>query len=292
MSQPHVSVIVPHYNDLVRLDQCLAALVAQTYPRDQFEIIVSDNASPQGEAAVAAAIAGRARLVITPKKGAGPARNGGAAVARGEILAFTDSDCVPEPQWLTSGVEALKDGEFVGGAMRVLVGDEAHMTGAEAYECVFGFRNQIYVERKGFTVTANLFCAAALFKAVGDFRTGVSEDIEWCERAGAAGYRIRYASDALVGHPARRSLAELQTKHRRIDRELYALHLDKGGSRALWFLRAVAQLLALPLDVAKVLRHPRLDAGARVRALGVLGVTRVWIALDRASLIVQPVSHP
>ena len=61
---PFVSVIVPHFNDLGGLVLCLADLERQTWPRDRFEIVVADNASPQGEAAVAAAIDGRARLVI------------------------------------------------------------------------------------------------------------------------------------------------------------------------------------------------------------------------------------
>ncbi len=82
-------------------------MAAQTYPRDGFEIIVADNASPEGEAAIAALIAGRAELTIVAERGAGAARNGGAAKARGEILAFTDCDCVPEPRWLEAGVAAL-----------------------------------------------------------------------------------------------------------------------------------------------------------------------------------------
>src|SRR5688572_18224951 len=92
---PQVSVIVPHYGDLANLDRCLSALVRQTYPRERFEIVVADNGSPQGEAAVLQAIAGRARLTIVAEKGAGPARNGGVAVSQGRILAFTDADCRP-----------------------------------------------------------------------------------------------------------------------------------------------------------------------------------------------------
>src|SRR5580692_8311496 len=134
-----VSVIVPHYNDLASLDLCLAALARQTFPAEEREIIVADNASPQGEAAVAKVIANRARLVIVPQKGAGPARNGGVAVSTGDILAFTDSDCVPEPHWLERGIAALAHCDFAGGRVDVLVGDPAHMSAAEAFERVFAF---------------------------------------------------------------------------------------------------------------------------------------------------------
>jgi glycosyltransferase involved in cell wall biosynthesis len=104
---PFVSVIVPHYRDLAGLNLCLSALAAQTYPKDRFEVVVADNASPEGPELVGEAIGGRARLVVVSERGAGPARNGGVAVAKAAVLAFTDSDCVPEPQWLIEGIRAL-----------------------------------------------------------------------------------------------------------------------------------------------------------------------------------------
>ena len=89
-----VSVVVPHYRDLRALDLCLDSLARQTLPGNRFEVIVADNNSPEGAAVVEHAIAGRARLVIVNERGAGPARNGGVAVATGNVLAFIDSDCV------------------------------------------------------------------------------------------------------------------------------------------------------------------------------------------------------
>ena len=139
---PRISVVVPHYNDLERLDTCLAALVTQTLPREDYEIIVADNNSPCGLAEVEKAVAGRARVVTAMEPGAGPARNAGAEAAQGQILAFTDSDCVPEPQWLEKGVAALgRDGDFIGGGMKVLVPGDRPMSGAEAFETVFAFDN-------------------------------------------------------------------------------------------------------------------------------------------------------
>ena len=181
---PRVTVVIPHYRDFTRLDLCLKALEGQTFPREQFEIVVADNASPSGEAALQAAVAGRARWVVVGERGAGPTRNGGVAAARGELLAFTDSDCIPEPQWLAEGIAALDRYDVVGGAMTVLA--DGPLTAAEAFERVFAFDNADYVLRKGFTVTANLFCPKAVFQAVGGFRVGVPEDKEWSHRATAA----------------------------------------------------------------------------------------------------------
>ncbi len=132
------------------------------------------------------AIAGRASLTIVGEKGAGPARNGGVAASNGAILAFTDCDCVPSPEWLTAGIAALERAPVVGGRMTVSTSE--CKSGAEAFESVFAFDNEDYVTRKGFTVTANLFCSRKTFDEVGPFRTGVSEDTEWCWRARDRGF--------------------------------------------------------------------------------------------------------
>ena len=283
---PSVSVIVPHYDDLARLDLCLAALGRQTYPADDLEIIVSDNASPCGQAAVEAAIAGRARLAVTASPGAGAARNGGVAFARGQILAFTDCDCQPEPDWLVKGLAALEGYDFVGGAMKVLVNDPASLTSAEAFERVFAFDNAAYVKRKGFTVTANLFCRRAVFEAVGGFLVGVPEDVEWSHRARAAGYRIGYAPDAVVGHPARRSWAELTTKWQRLNTEQFGLIKDRPFGRWLWLARNALLPVSALAHTPKVMRSAQVSSlKQRLGALGMLYRMRLWRLADAAQLV-------
>jgi glycosyltransferase involved in cell wall biosynthesis len=288
-SLPHVSVVVPHYHDLAGLDACLTALTAQTFPADRFEIIVADNNSPEGADAVAQAIAGRARLTVVTEKGAGPARNGGVAAARGEILAFTDSDCVPEPEWLAAGVAALQHCDFAGGAMSVLVSDPAHPTPTEAFELVFAFNNQAYVRDKGFTVTANLFCTRKLFDEVGGFRVGVSEDVEWCQRATRAGYRIGYAADARVGHPARRDWPELERKWRRMAHEGFLLALEARHGRLTWLVKALAMPVSAVAHTPKVLASPALRTwSARRGALEVLYRSRFWRFRENLRLLASP----
>jgi GT2 family glycosyltransferase len=195
-SGPRISVVVPHFDDLANLDKCLSALERQTIPADQFEIVVADNNSTCGRGPVERTIAGRAQLVTVSERGAGPTRNGGASVARGEILAFTDSDCVPSPEWLAEGTAALADYDFVGGRVTVSVADEGNVTPTEAFEKVFAFDFERYIKRKGFTGSGNLFVPRAIFNAVGGFGTGVSEDVDWSRRAIAKGYRLGYAPAA------------------------------------------------------------------------------------------------
>lgn len=283
---PKVSVVVPHYQDLEGLDRCLDALSRQTYPARDFEIVVADNNSPAGVAAVEQLIAGRARLTVVTEKGAGPARNGGVAASQGAQLAFTDSDCVPDPEWLAEGLARLESFDLVGGRMLVLVGDAAHMTGAEAFEVVFAFDNASYVNRKGFTVTANLFCARSVFDAVGGFKVGVSEDLEWGLRARGLGYRIGYADRAVVGHPARRTWPELKRKWERLSAETFGLVASAPGGRARWLLRAFALPLSALAHTPKVLGSPALPGGrSRLAALVVLYRLRTWRFVDALRLL-------
>lgn len=290
MSVPDISVIIPHYNDLERLDRCLAALSVQTLSPERFEIIVSDNASPAGEAAVAQVIAGRARLVIATEKGAGPARNMGVKAARGAILAFTDADCLPDPGWLEAGIALLDRYDIVGGRMVVLVGEGRAMTGAEAFECVFAFDNKSYVLKKGFSVTANLFCTRATFDAVGDFRLHVSEDIEWCFRARAGGHSIGYADDAVVGHPARANWLELKHKWQRVNAELFKLKLTEPNGRLRWGLATAIIPVSIGAHIFPIFRNQQVKAGrARMAAVVTLIRIRAWRFKDSTRLLFSQV---
>jgi GT2 family glycosyltransferase len=283
-----VSVIVPHYSDLRRLAECLDALEAQTTLRGEFEIVVADNNSPEGPAAIERVIAGRARLATSLEKGAGPTRNAGARAAEGAIFAFTDCDCVPAPQWLEEGLAALGRHDVVGGGMRVSVADPERVTPVESFERVFAFDNERYVREKGFTVTANLFCRREVFEAVGGFRNGVSEDVEWCHRATAKGFSLGYADRALVEHPARQTWDELTRKWARLNHETCSLYLQRPGGRLTWLLRSLALPASAVVHAPRVLSAPRLNSPReRLGALGVLFRVRMWRFGHALSLAVK-----
>jgi GT2 family glycosyltransferase len=284
---PFVSVVVPHYQDLAGLEICLAALAAQTYPRDRFEVVVADNNSPVGIAAVEKVVRGRAQLVPVAEKGAGPARNGAAAASRGEVLAFIDSDCVAEPQWLAEGVAALERFDLVGGRVRVLVSDPERMTAAEAFERVFAFDFKTYIEKKGFTGAGNMFCRRALFDRVGGFRVGMSEDVEWSRRATAAGARLGYAPAAAVGHPARVTWEELKGKWRRVNAETFGLMAGRKDQRVRWLARNALMPLSAIAHTPKVLVSRELNTlDQRAAALVMLYRLRLWRLADAISLLV------
>jgi len=285
-AHPFVSVIMPHYQDLEGLKICLASLEAQDYPRDRFEIVVGDNNSPVGLAAVTEAVAGRARVVVVTEKGAGPARNGAVAASKGEVLAFIDSDCVAEPAWLTEGVAGLARFDLVGGHVRVLVQDPDHMTSAEAFERVFAFDFKTYIEKKGFTGAGNMFCRRELFDRTGAFRVGLSEDLEWSRRAVATGARLGYAPGAVVGHPARVTWEQLRGKWRRLNAETFGLMDGQKHQRVKWLARNALMPLSAIAHTPKVLTSGELNtAKQRAQAIGMLFRLRLWRLYDAVALL-------
>ena len=282
-----VSVIVPHYNDLEGLEICLAALGRQTFPAEHFEIVVADNNSPQGAAAVEKVVAGRARVVTVMQRGAGPARNGGAAASRGELLAFIDSDCQADPLWLAEGIKALEACDIAGGSVDVLVKDAGRMTPAEAFERIFAFNMERYVKEKGFVGSGNLFCRRTVFEAVGPFGTGVSEDVDWSHRATAKSFRIGYAPLARVGHPARRNWAELKRKWERINLETYGLVIRRPFGRISWFKTFLLLPLSALAHTPRVLASRQLNWRQKISAVGMLYRLRLWRMMDYGRLLLS-----
>lgn len=221
MSQPRVSVVIPHLNDHARLPRCLELLQRQSYPSELTEIVVVDNGSSRPIRDIIAAFPG-VREAFEAERGCGTARNRGVQLSRGEILAFTDSDCLPDRDWVANGVQRLiapGAPDILGGDILIFCGDERHPTEVELYEKVFGFQQQLYVRRKHFAAGANIITTRPVFEKVGGFRNGrLPEDLEWGRRATAMGYRVGFAPDAVVKHPARRSWSDLRWK---MDRTIF-----------------------------------------------------------------------
>ena len=290
--EPQVTIIIPHYNDPAALELCLSSLVTQTYPASRREIVVCDNNSMPPDK-LGPLLEGRARLVVEAEKGAGPARNRAVAAARGNLLAFIDCDCIAAPGWLAAGIATLADADIVGGRVEVF-SEAPRPTGADVFEQIFAFDQRTYVQEKGFSVTANLFCRKATFDAVGPFVNGLSEDLEWCRRAGRMGYSLAYADSALVKHPTRSDWPALRDKWRRMVREEYLTRRQSGQSRGAWLARqAIIAGSALP-HMAKVARS-NFSIGERVRAVGVLWRLRLWragagvrVAIEDPSLTSRP----
>jgi GT2 family glycosyltransferase len=286
--RPFVSVIIPHYNDVQALSICVASLRDQTWPATSMEIIVADNNSACGLDAVASAARG-CRVVHAPIQGAGPARNAGADASRGSILAFIDSDCNPQPDWVENGVRALASYDFVGGRVETSVRNPARPTAVEAWEVVFGFDFERYIHVEGYTGTGNMWVWRRVFGAVGGFRAGVSEDMDWSFRATRAGFRLGYEPSVVVSHAARASWPDLLHRWRRVIAEHRNLSRQKPLSHVRWLARTLAMPLSIGPHLIRILRCQRLpDPRAKAEAAAVLIAHRLWRTYFMARLLFAP----
>ena len=255
-ANPTASVIIPVYDDYERLQSCLEALDEQTYPAHAHEVIVADNGTPPERRIDMAERFDNVRMTVETKTGSYAARNAGLEVAAGEILAFTDADCLPEAQWLEEGVRTLEETEncgMVGGPISLFPEDATHPTLAETWELERGFPQRSYVEELNFSATANMFTTRDVIDDVGSFDDDLKSggDREFGERVAAAGYRQLYAPEARVRHPARRAMRDLLKKTVRTTRGDYRRREKKGEfsppTRLLRLLRAAGDVAISPL---------------------------------------------
>ncbi|MDX9701936.1 MAG: glycosyltransferase [Candidatus Auribacterota bacterium] len=115
---PFVSVVVPAYNSAAMMELCLAALLAQTYPKNMYEIIIVDNKSTDSTADIIKKYP-VIYLLEADRQSPYAARNKGIMHAKGEIVAFTDSDCVADEHWIEKAVERFRDPAVIGVGGRI-----------------------------------------------------------------------------------------------------------------------------------------------------------------------------
>jgi glycosyltransferase involved in cell wall biosynthesis len=196
------SIIIPTFNGSSRIGNCLDSLTKQTVGRN-VEILVVDDGSTDNTASV---IRGHSSVHLIVQANAGPAsaRNRGALDAQGEILLFTDDDCVPMPDWLEAMLAPFKDSEIAGAKgiyrthQRSLVARFVQIEYEDKYRLMAGqptidfidtysaaFRRDRFLEMTGYDTSFPVACA---------------EDIELSYRMSAQGWKMKFAPAAIVYH--------------------------------------------------------------------------------------------
>jgi GT2 family glycosyltransferase len=166
------------------------------------------------------------------------------------------------------------------------------MTAAEAFESVFAFRNERYVKDLNFTVSASMFVWRSVFDAVGGFENGVPEDFDWCRRARLKGYRIRFASKSIVGHPARRTMLELRRKWRRVTLEWSEAARRDGKGPVSVLSRQWIVLLSIGPHALVVLASKRLSGMRnRILAIGALAQIRAYRFVVAHRALLRPIDE-
>jgi glycosyltransferase involved in cell wall biosynthesis len=212
-----VSEIVAARNAAHELPLLLRALNAQTAPPEAFEVLIVDDGSTDDTAAIVGRDP-RARLVdVATARGPYPARNVAARLARGDLLAFTDADCVPAPDWIEHEIAHFDDpgAEMIAGEIRIPLGDRP--SAIALIDAGRHLDQELYVTR-GYGATANMWVRRQVFESVGGFNDQILSggDREFGNRAVEAGHPITYAQDVVVDHPPRTDVRELARKGYRI----------------------------------------------------------------------------
>lgn len=218
------SIIIPVYNDPDGIRKALDQLVIQFYPNNSYEIIVGDNGSTDSTSQVIQDYCERypdmVRMVIEDKiQSSYAARNKGIEIARGEILAFTDSDCIPEINWLFEGVKALRKNDASCGGGRISFFFKSDIPNIyEHFDSGRKLNQEAFVKKSGFAATANFFIQSEMLERYGLFRPDLISggDYEFGRRLTSRGVKMIYIPNAIVKHPARTTLRGILTKSRRI----------------------------------------------------------------------------
>ncbi len=225
---PYVSVIIPVWNRSEDIISCLQSLSRLDYPAEKIEVIVVDDASDDKTADVVSTFPVHL-IILKEHRQASYCRNLAARRAKGEILAFLDSDCVADPLWLRELIPAFRDPS--NGAVGGLVDSWFNEKNLDHYEKVKSSLNLgpwPKSSREGdhsfYLPSCNLLVQRNLFLQLGGFREDmvVGEDVDFCWRLQDQGHHVEYRPVGKVYH-----------KHRNKMRHFCARRFDYGTSEPL-----------------------------------------------------------
>ena len=211
-----ISVVVPFLNSEDTLNQCLEALISQNLK--PFEILMVDNGSTDRSKEIVKKFidrgAGCIKYYLEKKRGPACARNKGIHESVGNIIAFTDSDCVPDSNWLKNLIIEFKDKQIA--AIAGVVESYKTETLYDKFHAMFtlqGFEkfqtfSKFNLVSGGFP-TANLIIRKDILSKLEGFDESINffgEDYDLCARLYNLGFSIKYTPRAVVYHKHRNSL--------------------------------------------------------------------------------------
>ncbi len=213
-----ISVIVPAKNASPSIGECLEALLHQEglQLNSDYELILVDDGSTDNTAALAEKYA--VKVIRQQNKGPGAARNAGAAVAQGSILAFTDADCAPTPSWLANIVSSFINPAVVGVKGAYLTRQSELVARFVQLEYEYKYARMARQSNIDFIDTYSAAYRKDVFVQNGGFNAfyRVLEDQELSSRLARKGYLMVFDPRATVYHYHNRNLMEYMRKKYRI----------------------------------------------------------------------------
>ncbi len=287
------SVVVPTRARPAQLSACLEALRRLQFSREQFEVIVVDDGSPTPLDDAFRLAAGAIRLVPIRISHAGPAaaRNAGAKIARGRWVAFTDDDCLVEPEWLALLEARLRQypEHMIGGQVINKLTDNHYSVASQIIlESVYAHYNAD-PQDASFFATNNMAMSAARFKEIGGFDAGfpraAAEDRDFCNRWRHCGGKMTYAPEAVVYHCHKLTFRRFCRQHFNYGRGAWEYHTRRHRRRS----GRMRHDLAFHNHLLRLLK-PSFSALHRRQKMAVGGLLAVWQAANAAGFLWQAMS--
>ena len=201
------SVVVATYNRASHLPALIAALAGQDLPREEFEVILVDDGSPEPVGSFPGI-----RVIRQENRGSGAARMTGVEQARGRFVAFTDDDCRPVPGWLSRLKAVLQDDPDT-----AVAGPTINAVAANAYSAMTQEIVSHLVQAGDFAPTCNLTFPAERLRQLRGFdpawRLAAGEDRELCSQWIASGGKIVFDPQVRVMHHHALTLGEFVRQH-------------------------------------------------------------------------------
>jgi glycosyltransferase involved in cell wall biosynthesis len=169
---PRISVIVPVFNASTWIERCIHGLLNQEYDASRFEIILVDNNSSDDSKSLIRRHQ-RVRLLEESVQSSYAARNRGARESSGELLAFTDADCVPAPNWLSAIASAMRNERT-----QAVLGSRTPGAGSMPVRLIAAYEDarvryiiENHRQRSYFAFTSNMAIRRSAFERFGPFET-------------------------------------------------------------------------------------------------------------------------
>jgi O-antigen biosynthesis protein len=204
---PFVSIIVCSYNGAKTLAQCLESLGKLDYP--SFEVILVDDGSTDETREIAARFPS-VRYFHQSNHGLSHARNYGASVAQGEVFAYTDSDCMADPDWLFYLLSTLLSGDYAGVGGPNVSPPARNWVQACVAAAPGGPSHVLLTDTVAEHIPGcNMAWYRWAFENIGGFDPEyhkAGDDVDFCWRVQQAGHEIAFSPTALVWHYRRFTL--------------------------------------------------------------------------------------
>src|SRR5712692_3071084 len=197
---PFVSIAVIAYNKISTIEKCLSSLEDLDYPRSKYEVVVVDGGSTDGTVEIVRKFA--VNLVTDTRKCRGVARNTAVSNCQGQIILFTDADCVPSRSWLLDHVALHRDPNVFAVAGAVAQGGDFSLPARIYHRSEFSALSPLSKRKITWEVaTCNASFKRSVFTQVGPFPDlNWSEDCLLCWRILQAGYGVIFDPSPMVVH--------------------------------------------------------------------------------------------